>query len=100
MPSMADPARRVAHPPPKPLLIYDGDCDFCKLWIARWEEETRDLVEYQPLQEAADRFAEIPREEFERAVKLVEPDGSVYTGAEAVFRSLGIGGRALNRWSY
>ena len=90
----------MANPPAKPLLVYDGDCGFCKLWIARWREETGDAVEYQPLQEAAGRFPEVPREEFERAVKLIEPDGSVRSGAAAVYGSLGAGGRPLPRWSY
>ncbi len=100
MRAMADPAPRVAYPPSKPLLVYDGECAFCKLWIARWKEETGNAVEYESLQEAAARFADIPREEFERAVKLIEPDGSTYSGAEAVYRSLGAGGRPLNRWGY
>lgn len=91
---------QVANPPSKSLLVYDGDCGFCKLWVARWREETGDAVDYQPLQEAAARFPEVPREEFERAVKLIEPDGRVWSGAAAVYRSLGAGGRGLNRWSY
>jgi lipase maturation factor 1 len=94
------PTHQVANPPPKPLLVYDGDCAFCKLWVARWREETGEAVDYQPLQESAARFPEVPREEFERAVKLIEPDGRVWSGAAAVYHSLGAGGRALNRWSY
>jgi lipase maturation factor 1 len=94
------PTNHVANPPPKPLLVYDGDCAFCELWIARWREETGEAVEYQPLQEAAPRFPEVPREEFERAVKFIEPDGQVWSGAAAVYHSLGAGGRPLNRWSY
>ncbi len=58
----------VAQPPPKPLLVYDGDCGFCKLWIARWREITADRIDYAPLQEAAARFPEVPREAFEHAV--------------------------------
>ena len=92
---------QVAEPPSKPLLVYDGDCGFCKLWIARWREITAERVDYAPLQEAAARFPEVPRAEFERAVKLIEPDGRVWTSAEAVFRSLGAGRRfAVGRWSY
>ncbi|MGI8956706.1 MAG: lipase maturation factor family protein [Chthoniobacterales bacterium] len=91
---------QVANPPAKPLLVYDGDCGFCKLWLARWQEETGGAVESQPLQQAAARFPEVPREEFERAVKLIESDGRVWSSAEAVYRSLGAGGRPLNRWSY
>ncbi len=78
-------------------MVYDGDCGFCKLWIARWREITAGAVEYRPWQEAADRFPEIPRAAFAEAVKLIEPDGRVYSGAAAVSRSLG---RSFWRWSY
>lgn len=97
---MPESNTRVSNPPPKPLLVYDGACEFCKLWVVRWQEETGDAVEYQPLQEAAARFPEVPREEFEQAVKLIEPKGRVWSGAAAVFYSLGMGGRPLNYWSY
>ncbi len=75
-------------PPRNPLLIYDGDCGFCRAWIARWQRATGDEVEYAPYQEVAERFPEIPRERFAEAVHLIEPDGSWTRGAEAVFRSL------------
>ena len=83
-------AIRVAQPPQKPLLVYDGDCGFCTLWINRWRCATGDLVDYSPSQEPhiAERFPEIPRVAFDSSVQLIEPDGSVYNGAEAVFRSL------------
>jgi predicted DCC family thiol-disulfide oxidoreductase YuxK len=91
---------RIAQPPPKPLLVYDGDCSFCKLWVARWQDETGDVVDYAPWQATAARFPEVPRTEFERAVQLIEPDGRVWSGAAAVYRALGAAGRGLNRWSY
>jgi len=28
----------IATPPPKPLLVFDGDCNFCTLWIRRWQQ--------------------------------------------------------------
>ncbi|MEO8439644.1 MAG: lipase maturation factor family protein [Spartobacteria bacterium] len=90
---------QVAHPPPQPLMVYDGDCGFCKLWIARWREITAGKVEYEALQEAAARFPEVPRAAFEHAVKLIESDGGVYSGAEAVFRSLGTA-RAGGFWTW
>ena len=72
---MPGPTHQVSNPPPKPLLVYDGDCGFCKLWVARWRQETNEAVDYQPLRETAARFPEVPREEFQRAVKVIEPDG-------------------------
>ena len=80
-------------------MVYDGDCGFCKLWIARWRETTLGAVEYEPLQEVAARFPEVPRAEFARAVKLIETDGRVFSGAEAVYRSLGNGGGS-NFWRW
>jgi predicted DCC family thiol-disulfide oxidoreductase YuxK len=81
---------RVATPPPKPLLVFDGDCNFCTLWIRRWQQITGDAVDYLPSQDAnvAIQFPEISRERFQTSVQLIETDGAVYSGAEAVFRLL------------
>jgi len=76
----------VAIPPAKPLLVFDGDCTFCRKWIARWQQSTGDRVEYVTSQEIS--FPEIPAETFTQSVVLIEPDGNVFTGARAVFRSL------------
>ena len=89
---------QVAAPPPKPLLVFDGDCSFCRRWIRRWQQSTGDRIEYLPFQETriADQFPELTREGFEKAVHLIETDGRVYRAAEAVFRSLGYG--PMKRW--
>src|ERR1017187_9833299 len=80
----------VAAPPPKPLMVFDGDCNFCALWIRRWRQMTGESVDYLPAQDPriAAQFPEIPRDQFNTAVQLIETDGSVYSGAEAVFRTL------------
>jgi lipase maturation factor 1 len=80
----------VASPPPKPLMVFDGDCRFCGLWIRRWRQLTGDAVDYLPSQDPqiATRFPEIPRGQFDTAIVLIEPDGCVISGAEAVFRGL------------
>ena len=88
----------------KPLLVFDGDCHFCRRWIARWNEITTDRVDYRPLQAAAADFPHIPRAEFEREVKLIEPDGRMHGGAAAVFQVLAVGNGAavyrLAQWLY
>ena len=90
-------AQSVSNPPQKPLVIFDGDCRFCRRWIERWREMTAGSVEYAPFQEVADRFPEIGPENFAQALHFIDRDGTVYRGAEAVFRSLGSvrGGRGL-----
>lgn len=70
------------------LLIYDGDCAFCRTWIVRWRAATGDRVMYATSQEIAERFPEIPHEKYRRAVQLIDADGARYEGAAAVFRSL------------
>lgn len=51
---------------------------------------TGDKVDYLPFQNesVAIRFPELNRAQFQSAVHFIEPDGHVYRGAEAVFRSL------------
>ncbi len=89
---------RVQSPPSKPLLVFDGDCQFCRRWIARWKNSTGDAVDYLPFQEEEIpvRFPEIPRADLEEAVHLILPDGTVVRGAQAVFRSLSEGDN--HRW--
>jgi predicted DCC family thiol-disulfide oxidoreductase YuxK len=81
---------RVATPPPKPLLVFDGDCHFCALWIRRWRQLTGDTVDYLPAQDPhiAEQFPEIPAARAAEAVQFIAMDGVVYSGAEAVFRAL------------
>src|SRR5437762_3647959 len=87
---------RVCNPPSEPVLIWDGECLFCRRWIERWREITRDDVDYETSQQIGDRFPEIPREQFERSVILIEENGYVRFGAEAVFQSLRC--RSSKRW--
>ncbi|MGO8792742.1 MAG: lipase maturation factor family protein [Terriglobia bacterium] len=85
----------------RPILVYDGDCSFCRLWIDRWRSLTGDRVRYAPFQEAAAQFPEIPRETFVRAVQLVLPEGTVLSAAHAVFRTLAlVMGYAWMLWLY
>src|SRR5881394_1830096 len=88
--------QHVSNSPPKPLLIWDGECDFCRLWIERWREITAGKVEYATYQQAAHQFPEIPVEQFKRAMALIEPGGETFFAAEAVYRSLRY--RSSRRW--
>lgn len=71
----------------RPVLVFDGDCGFCRLWIERWRSATGDKVDYAPYQTAAARHAEVPRGDFVSAIHLFEPERTS-RGAEAVLRAL------------
>ena len=92
----------VGSPPATPVLIFDGECGFCRYWVARWRHRTGDAVEYLPFQDPtlAQRFPELPRERCARAVQLVQPDGRASEGARAVFETAALSGGRLALWTY
>ncbi|MFT7578977.1 MAG: putative DCC family thiol-disulfide oxidoreductase YuxK [Myxococcota bacterium] len=63
------------------LLVFDGDCGFCKRWLARWQEHTGDSVVYAPFQSI--QSDQITAVEFAEAFHLFLPDGRVLRGAAA-----------------
>lgn len=83
------------------MLVYDGDCDFCLVWIDYWKRLTGDRVDYAPFQLVASRFPEIPLSAFQTSVRLILPDGRVLSGAHAVFQSLATSpNQSWMLWSY
>jgi lipase maturation factor 1 len=74
---------------PKPVLIYDGRCGFCRIWLDYWHQLIGDRIEYLASQDVGDRFPQIPGEAYSQSVQLVRTDGSVASGARAVFESFG-----------
>jgi predicted DCC family thiol-disulfide oxidoreductase YuxK len=75
-------------PDRKPVLVWDGRCGFCKIWIDYWKQLTGDRIEYRTSQESAVEFPQIDPKAFSQSVQLVRPDDSVASGARAVFESL------------
>jgi predicted DCC family thiol-disulfide oxidoreductase YuxK len=59
--------RPLAHPPSaRPVLIFNGECTFCRRWVDRWRETAGDRLELEPAQTATGRFPEIPPAEVAR----------------------------------
>lgn len=73
-------------------MIFDGDCNFCRLWIERWRQTTGERVEYIPLQDprVTELLPELPKARLEQAVHFVETTGEVFSGAAAAFRALAV----------
>jgi len=85
----------------RPLLVFDGDCGFCRAWVEYWKALTGDRVDYAPFQEVGERFPQVSGEEFAAAVKLILPDGEVRGGAHAVLTALAaLTNKRWILWSY
>jgi len=76
------------NPPPKNILIWDGDCGFCKFWKTRWQEKTKKKIIFETYQSYANHFPDIPVKEFKKASRLIETDGRLYSGPDSAYRSL------------
>src|ERR1700726_2622488 len=72
----------------RPLLVFDGDCSFCKALVDYGKRITGERVRYAPYQQVGPRFPRIAPEDFASAVKLILPGGEVRSGAHAVFSAL------------
>jgi len=76
----------------KPVLVWDGDCTFCKFWKTRWELKTKGKIKYVTYQEIGNHFKDIPLKEFKKSSKLIEPTGKIYNGPDSAYRTLSIAG--------
>ncbi|NBD10028.1 lipase maturation factor family protein [Corallococcus silvisoli] len=72
----------------RPLVLFDGDCGFCKRWVARWRGDTQGRVRFVRASGWLRALLGISRQDMRRALQLVEPSGRRSSGAEAVFRML------------
>ena len=80
----------VTKPPFKPLMVWDGECTFCRFWVMKLQRRTGDALDLAAFQspEITAVAPEIPQEQFEKAVQLILPDGRVLSGAQAIFFAL------------
>ncbi len=76
----------------RPLLIYDGDCEFCRYCVDYARAITGAAIDYRPLQQAASAFPVFSEQDYRASIRLLEPDGSTCAGAAAAFRTLELGG--------
>jgi predicted DCC family thiol-disulfide oxidoreductase YuxK len=74
----------------RPLLIFDGDCGFCRLWIEHWKHQTGERVRFATFQEVGEQFPQLSRPEFAAAVQLILTTGAVRSGPHAIFTALAV----------
>ncbi|WP_192349364.1 thiol-disulfide oxidoreductase DCC family protein [Algoriphagus sp. Y33] len=89
--------QKTQNPPTQPLFIWDGECGFCKYWIIIWKSQTKGLT-YTTFQEIASDFPDIPLKEFKKASRLIETDGSVFSGPDSAYRTFWYFPKPKKRW--
>ena len=72
----------------RPVVVYDGDCPFCRKQFARIRSrDIREQFEYVARQTPGltDRFPALAQGDFNTGVRLVLPGGQVHVGADALY---------------
>ena len=84
----------------QPLLIYDGDCQFCIYCVDYARIATGAALDYQPYQAVQEQFPDISEDEFRASIQLLLPNGEIHTGAGAAFQTLSFAGNRFWTWCY
>ena len=88
---------------PQPVLIYDGRCRFCVREAGRVQRWVDGRVRLESFRDpgVVERYPGLTLAQCEQALQLVEPDGRIHSGAEAVARTLRLNPRiAPLTWIY
>ncbi len=78
---------------PMPVVVYDGDCGFCKKWIYLFEKTTAKDMIFMPYQGCNERFESTLSTSFSDTVHLCEGPKDVSTGAKAIYKLLHLSGK-------
>lgn len=72
-------------PKEKPIMVFDGNCGFCRYWVVKWMRISKLSIEYRPYQEVARNFSDIPEKYFKEAVRYIDLNGEIANGPEAAY---------------
>ncbi len=91
---------KTQYPPTRPLMVWDGNCGFCRYWITRWKRFTKERLDYESYQDVAERMPDIEIKHFKKASRLIEPDGLIYSGPRSAYRTFTYGSfwGFLDKW--
>ncbi len=84
---------------PKSVLVYDGECGFCRRQIERIQRRDQQQgFEYLPRQTPGitDRFPALAEGDFNTGMRLIFPDGRIRVGADALYEVA----RRLRGWRW
>lgn len=74
--------------PEKPLVLFDGECGFCRSGMERWMRVGDGKLDFATCQSGQGEAYGFPANQPLGALRLVERDGQIQSGAAAVFRMM------------
>lgn len=83
----------------QPTIIYDGECSFCQQQmdrIRKWDREGAFACRPRQDETVEQDFPALKQQDFNSGIRLVEPDGTVYVGADAIYHMT----RRMPRWRW
>ena len=75
--------------PRKSTIVFDGDCSFCRLWVARIARMDRSgTFEFVARQTEGltKRFPKLVEGDFNKGMRLITPDDAIHVGADAAYQ--------------
>ena len=78
----------MRDPQTQSIVIYDGECAFCRRQISRIRrKDTHGKFAFVPRQTPGieDRFPQLAQSDFNTGMRLVATDGRIFIGADAVY---------------
>ena len=72
--------------PSKPLMIWDGECNFCRMCAERFSSYKEKKVDLLPYQKLHEKYPHAPKKDYTSSVVLFMPTGVVYHAAAAIYR--------------
>ena len=70
----------------RPLLIYDGECEFCVKWARKFKAMAGKFITFIPLQNLPVDYEYVSRAACLKSVQYIDGNNRVSKGAEAIFQ--------------
>ena len=67
-------------------MVWDGECNFCRMCAERFSSYQQQKVDLVPYQELTTKYPQAPEKDYAAAVVLFTPAGNSYRAAAAVYR--------------
>jgi predicted DCC family thiol-disulfide oxidoreductase YuxK len=76
------------HAPARPIVVYDGECPYCRKQVGKMKRHDVDEVfDYVPRQteDLEQRFPKLAEGDFNTGLRLIETDGTIFVASDAIY---------------